>query len=133
MFKHRHDAGAYHVILRENLQSNEIMNIQMFTFSLFLTITYLHYYELFFQNCYIIFCIQEMNIGYATNVRVTTITHAGEDGMVLYIPNEVISISFWLTIFRQTLWGVVAERLRSQDPSSGPNFMKPVSTTICLA
>ncbi|XP_071785227.1 pyruvate dehydrogenase phosphatase regulatory subunit, mitochondrial-like [Asterias amurensis] len=34
------------------------------------------------------FSYKEMNIGYATNVRVTTITHAGEDGMVLYIPNE---------------------------------------------
>ncbi|XP_071785697.1 pyruvate dehydrogenase phosphatase regulatory subunit, mitochondrial-like [Asterias amurensis] len=34
------------------------------------------------------FVCKEINIGFATNVRAMTITHAGEDGMVLYIPNE---------------------------------------------
>ncbi|XP_022098124.1 pyruvate dehydrogenase phosphatase regulatory subunit, mitochondrial-like [Acanthaster planci] len=34
------------------------------------------------------FSCKELNIGYATRVKAMTVTHAGENGMVLYIPNE---------------------------------------------
>ncbi len=36
-------------------------------------------------------CFQELSIGYARDVRAMSVTHAGEDGMVLHIPNEVSS------------------------------------------
>ncbi|XP_022104330.1 LOW QUALITY PROTEIN: pyruvate dehydrogenase phosphatase regulatory subunit, mitochondrial-like [Acanthaster planci] len=34
------------------------------------------------------FCHKEINLGFTTGIHAMTITHAGEDGMLLYIPNE---------------------------------------------
>ncbi|XP_038070075.1 pyruvate dehydrogenase phosphatase regulatory subunit, mitochondrial-like isoform X2 [Patiria miniata] len=34
------------------------------------------------------FCYKEINLGFCTGIHAMTITHAGEDGMLLYVPNE---------------------------------------------
>ncbi len=38
--------------------------------------------------------MQELNIGMATGIRAISITHCGELGFVLYVPNEVVPCQF---------------------------------------